>query len=86
LGGTKRIDHVVTMEDILQGERILAHVIEGRSNGEWTTLCEGTAIGHKKIDRIKPTDVDAVRLRVTQSAASPVVRKLAAYRADATAN
>ncbi len=86
LGGAKRIDHAVTMEDILQGERIRAYVIEGRSNGAWTTLSEGTAVGHKKIDRFKPAEVDAVRLRVTQSADSPIVRKLAVYCADAKGN
>jgi alpha-L-fucosidase len=86
LGGAKRIDHVVTMEDILQGERIREYAVEGLVNGAWTTLCEGTSVGHKKIDRIKPVKVEAVRLRVTQSAAAPIIRKLAVYCADTKTN
>ena len=86
LGGVKRIDHIVAMEDILQGERIREYVIEGRTGGVWSKLCEGTAVGHKKIDRIKPVEVDAVRLRVTKSADSPILRKLAVYCADIKAN
>ena len=86
LGGVKRIDHIVAMEDILKGERIREYVIEGRTGGVWSKLCEGTAVGHKKIDRIKPVEVDAVRLRVTKSADSPILRKLAVYCADIKAN
>ena len=86
LGGVKRIDHIVAMEDILKGERIREYVIEGRAGGAWAKLCEGTAVGHKKIDRIKPVEVDAVRLRVTKSADSPILRKFAVYCAETKAN
>ncbi|HEO72023.1 MAG TPA: alpha-L-fucosidase [Candidatus Hydrogenedentes bacterium] len=79
LGGPKRIDHVVTMEDIRLGERVRTYTIEGRANGEWAKLCEGSAIGHKKIDRIEPVEVDRVRLRVTEAAAEAQIRKLAVY-------
>ncbi len=75
------IDHAVTMEDIAQGERVRKYVIEGSigSGGQWTTLCEGTAIGHKKIDRFPANEVSKVRLRATESAATPQIRKLAVY-------
>lgn len=74
------IDHVITMEDIAQGERVREYVIEGRvGSGEWIKLCDGTAIGHKKIDRIKPITVSELRLNCTKSAAEPIIRKLAVY-------
>jgi len=76
------IDHVITMEDIRQGERIREYVIEGLSAGEWKELCTGTAIGHKKIDRFAPVAVSAVRLRSLQSTDRPIIRKLAVYRVD----
>jgi alpha-L-fucosidase len=60
-------------------------VIEGWDGHQWKELCQGTAIGHKKIDRIESTEASRVRLRVTASAATPVIRKLAVYRtADQT--
>ena len=79
LGKRMKIDHVVTMEEIGEGERVLEYVIEGRVKGEWKALTKGTAIGHKKIDRIDPVKVDAVRLRCLKCAADPLIRKLAVY-------
>jgi len=79
LGGQVKIDHVITQEKILEGERVREYVIEGMSGGEWRHLCEGTAIGHKKIDQFPPVQVSKVRLRITRAAAEPQIRKLAAY-------
>ncbi|MFC1738342.1 alpha-L-fucosidase [Planctomycetota bacterium] len=73
------IDHVITMEDITRGERVRQYIIEGNIDGNWQKIVEGTAIGHKKIDRFEPVKVSKVRLRVTKSAATPVIRKLAVY-------
>jgi alpha-L-fucosidase len=73
------IDHVVTMEDITNGERVRKYVVEGFDGKTWKKLADGTAIGHKKIDRFAPTKVSRIRLRCTESAAEPIIRDLAAY-------
>jgi alpha-L-fucosidase len=73
------VDHVVMMEAIAKGERVREYIVDGRVQGAWQTLAAGTSIGHKKIDRIAPTTVDAVRLRVTSSAGTPDIRRLAVY-------
>ena len=80
LSAPRKIDSIVTMEDITQGERVRQYVVEGKVNGEWKTLASGTAIGHKKIDAFPPTEVTELRLKITQSAAKPVIRKFAAYQ------
>jgi len=67
------------MEDIMHGERVRQYVIEGLVGDSWKQIAEGTAIGHKKIDKIQPVKVSMVRLRVTNAAAAPVIRKLAVY-------
>lgn len=77
-----KIDHVVTTEDIAQGERVLEYVIEGFCGVEWKELARGTAIGHKKIDKIAPAEVSKVRIRVLKSAEPPVIRKLALYNTE----
>lgn len=75
------IDRVVSMEDISLGERVRAYRIEALVDGEWKPLAKGTAIGHKRIDRVPPTLAEGVRLVITASAGEPVVRSLAAYAA-----
>ncbi|WCF07423.1 alpha-L-fucosidase [Paenibacillus thiaminolyticus] len=75
------IDHVVSMEDIVYGERVHAYTIEAEVGGEWKLVAAGSAIGHKKIDRIEPTRTSRIRLRVTEEAAEPHIRSLAAYSA-----
>jgi len=76
-----RIDHVITMERIAGGERIRRYVVEGMAGSSWRALCEGSAVGHKKIDRIEPVRATKVRLRVLEAAATPQVRKFAVYAA-----
>ncbi len=79
-----KIDHIVTMEDIREGERVREYMIEGRFGAEWKPLAQGKSLGHKKIDRLaEPVEVSAVRLRCTFSEGVPLVRKLAAYCANA---
>ena len=81
LPSPQRVDHVVCMEDVTQGERVRAYVVEGRVAGDsWEKLCEGVSIGHKRIQQFPAKEVAAVRLSVTKDVASPVIRKLAAYR------
>ena len=75
-----KISQVVVMEEIAHGERVREYVLEGRVGGDtWQTLASGSCIGHKRIEQIKPTEVAAIRLRVTQSRAIPMIRKLTAY-------
>jgi len=42
-------------------------------------LTAGQSIGHKRIERIEPTEVVALRLKITEFKASPIIRRFAAY-------
>lgn len=79
LSAPRTIGAIVSMEDITQGERVREYVLEGRVGGVWKALASGTAIGHKRIDLFEPVEVSELRLRITKSAARPVIRKFAAY-------
>ncbi len=72
-------DHVVTMEDLRDGERVRSYVIDGLVEGKWQTLASGTAIGHTKIDRIAPVRVSALRLRIVDSVGTARIRQFAAF-------
>ena len=76
----QRIDHAVIMEDIAHGERVRAYVVEGLVPGNtWQKLCDGTSIGHKRIQRFEPVEVAKLRLRLTESVAPPRIRQFVAY-------
>jgi len=79
------IDHVISMEQITEGERIRQYVLEGLVGDSWTELARGQSIGHKRIDRFAPVAVTKVRLRATESVAEPVIRKLAVYHVASSA-
>ncbi|MFQ6130414.1 MAG: alpha-L-fucosidase [Armatimonadota bacterium] len=73
-----RIDHVLVMEDLRFGERVRKYVVEGSApGGKWQALCDGSSIGHKRIQPVGPIEVAAVRLRCLESVARPVFRSLA---------
>lgn len=74
-----RIDTVILQEQISGGERVRAYELEGRVNGIWKSLGNGSAIGHKRIQPVPVHVVEAVRLRVTESAGDPWIRTLAVY-------
>ena len=77
---SQRVNHVVLMEDITQGERVLAYVVEGWSYGDtWRTLCSGQCVGHKRIQQFDTVETARIRLRITQSKATPQLRWFAAY-------
>jgi len=79
LGQPKTIDHVILMEQITKGERVREYVIEGKAGNQWQKIGGGSCIGHKRIEKIAPVEVSAVRLRVTSSVGEPIIRKLAVY-------
>jgi alpha-L-fucosidase len=76
---SSRIDTVVLQEDTAKGERIRAYRLEARTNGTWQTLGTGTAIGHKRIHPVAPSQAEAVRLTITSSANQPAIRTLAVF-------
>jgi alpha-L-fucosidase len=79
LAGPATVDHVVLMEDIREGERVRRYEVEARVDGSWKHIATGSAVGHKKIDRIEPQQADALRLRVVDSVGLPRIRSFAAY-------
>jgi alpha-L-fucosidase len=74
-----RVDTFLMQEDCSFGERVRQYKIEARQAGKWIALGAGTAIGHKRIQPVAPTTADAVRLVAVESAARPVIRRLAVF-------
>ena len=74
------VDCVVIAEDILQGERVRRYAVEGLvERRTWHSLAEGECIGHKRIHNFDRAHVGALRLRITDAIAPPLIREFAAY-------
>ena len=78
-GASTKIDTVMMQEQTAKGERVRQYRIEGRIDGAWRLLGEGTSIGHKRIQPVEPVAVDALRIVTIKSAAPPVFRTLATF-------
>ncbi|WP_431294479.1 hypothetical protein [Pedobacter sp. P26] len=81
--GSKTFDHVVTMEDLHDGQKISKYTIEAQVNGKWKTIVTGKTIGHKRIDQFAKFSATALRFTVTSSVVQPaVMRSIAVFNAD----
>jgi len=78
-----RIDHVLLQEDCSLGQRVRAFRLEGLAESKWIGLYEGSSIGHKRIVPLAAHAFSAVRIRVTESAGKPHIRRLAAFDTQA---
>lgn len=76
LGSPRTIGYVDLWEDHRYGHRIRSFVIEGFDGTSWLTLFEGTAVGRRMLARCEPVAVSQVRVRVTGSVGTPLIRRL----------
>jgi len=73
-------DLVVLQEDIREGERVRAYVVEVRHDHTWRKIAVGTCVGHTRIHRLDtPVTVSQIRLRIAKAIATPKISKLAVY-------
>jgi alpha-L-fucosidase len=78
----RTLDQISIMEDIVHGERIREYIIDGLQpgpDGEWARLCSGQSVGHKRIDTIPPTTLQAIRFKATSARALPMIKELAVF-------
>jgi alpha-L-fucosidase len=80
LPAPQRIDVIGLQEAIAEGQHVAYYRVLGRLPSGWTMLTWGTTIGARKLDRIAPVTVDAVRLEILSSFAVPRIASLALHR------
>jgi hypothetical protein len=75
------VDRSVIQEDQTKGQVIRAYTVDiqlanGTNTTEWMTVAQGTSVGNKKIDIWQggPQLVSAVRLNITKSVDTPVIK------------
>ncbi|MGL4737682.1 MAG: alpha-L-fucosidase [Cellulosilyticaceae bacterium] len=75
---------LMIQEEIKQGQRVEAFVVEVEENNGWTTLGAGTVIGYKKLMRLSEEDfitASKLRIQITQTRAVPVIKQIGLYKA-----
>lgn len=82
LNGEKPVNHCIIQENIINGERIRAYKVEAKINGKWRTVCEGSSVGHKRIERFPTVKASAVRLTVTKSVLQPDILNFSIFNID----
>lgn len=73
------LNYVVIQEDITQGEQVRAYTLHGKSKNEWVLLSEGQSIGHNRIELMEGDKIEEVKLEITSSIGSPVLKNIAWY-------
>jgi len=73
------VSYIVIMEDISKGERIRDYRLSGLSDGKWTSLGEGSCIGHKRIETVKKGIFSAVKLEIVKSEGIPLIRSFTCH-------
>lgn len=79
LGKRQLVNQVIVQEDITKGQRIRQYTIQGLTSKGWKTLCQGTSVGHKRIETFEPVAVSQVRMIVDQASAEPQIRNMSVY-------
>lgn len=75
----RTIQRFVLQEDIAKGERVRSFIIEGKINGGWKKITEGTCIGHKYIVECTPVITNQLRLKIVESTNKPLIKTFALY-------
>jgi len=70
-----RFDRTLTMEWLVDGQKVQKYAIQIMDGTKWKTIYAGTTIGHKKIDLFPPVSTERVRLNILSSSATPRIRE-----------
>lgn len=82
------VDHIIIQEDLSNGEHVQAFKIDiiTAKTGKSVPVHEGQNIGHKAIIPIPPVNIRGLRLTVTKSAGSPVIKTLSIHHSRFNSN
>ncbi len=74
-----KFDHTLVMEWLNDGQHVERFRIEMWTGKEWSTLVEGSAIGHKRIDHFAPVTASRIRLNILSSSAEAHIREFQVF-------
>jgi alpha-L-fucosidase len=79
LGAERSFNIVSLQEPIALGERVTQHHIEVKTNGVWSTIASGTAIGQRKLHRVGDVTASSIALVISRARGAPAIAELGVY-------
>lgn len=65
------------LEEVIElGHRVRRFAVEVCADGQWRTLARGECIGFRRCERTAPVTATAVRIRILEAGATPVLRRI----------
>ncbi len=74
-------DHALVMEWLNDGQHVEHFRIEAWTGKDWSSLVEGNAIGHKRIDHFGPVTASRIRLNILASSSEAYIREFQVFSA-----
>jgi alpha-L-fucosidase len=78
-----RFDRSLTMEWLIDGQKVEKYAIQIIDGAKWKTIYSGTTIGHKKIDVFPAVTAQHVRLNILSSSGTPRIREFQLFGGSA---
>jgi alpha-L-fucosidase len=78
-------DHTLIMEWLNDGQHVEHFRVEAWNGEEWSSVTEGRAIGHKRIDAFAPVTASRVRLNILSSTTEAHIREFQLFYVDGDA-
>lgn len=75
-------DHTLVMEWLNDGQHVERFRIEAWTGKDWSSLVEGSAIGHKRIDHFPSVTASRVRLNILSSSTEAHIREFQVFSAE----
>jgi alpha-L-fucosidase len=79
LGDTRRFSIADFREDIMQGQTVASYALEREQGNAWQTICEGTTIGFRRLDRFDPVEARRIRLTIREAVDTPKQVRLSLF-------
>ena len=79
LASAETVSILDLQEDITKGQRVARYRVEGNDGGAWRELVRGTTIGYRRLERVAPTRVRALRLVIEDAAEAPELVRVGCF-------
>jgi len=78
-GTPQRVNYITIQEYIRLGQRVKAFEVDAKQDGEWKKVAGGTTIGYKRILPLGGVETSALRVRITDAKACPLIANVEVY-------